>query len=72
MSRVPALKPKEVVSMLHAAGFMFKRSKGSHHIYIKGIHAVTIPMHNKDLKKGTLFSIIKQSGLTVDEFLSLK
>lgn len=72
MSHVLALKPKEVMSMLHAAGFVFKRSKGSHHLYSKGTFMVTIPMHNKDLKKGTLFSIIKQSGLTMDEFLSLR
>lgn len=72
MSRVPALKSKEVVTILHAAGFVFRRSKGSHHLYSKGVFMVTIPMHNKDLKKGTLFSIIKQSGLTLDEFLSLR
>ena len=32
---------------------------------------VTIPIHTKDLKRGTLHSIIVQSGLTVAEFRAL-
>jgi hypothetical protein len=32
---------------------------------------VSIPYHNKDLKAGTLAAIIKQSGMTVDEFKKL-
>lgn len=32
---------------------------------------VVIPYHNKDLKPGTLASVIKQSGLTVEEFVEL-
>lgn len=31
------------------------------------------PVHgSKDIKKGTLFSIIKQSGLTLEEFIQLR
>jgi predicted RNA binding protein YcfA (HicA-like mRNA interferase family) len=47
------------------------RQKGSHRIYVKGNIGITIPYHNKDLKKGTLRAIIKQSGLSVEEFLKL-
>ena len=32
---------------------------------------VTLPWHGRDLKRGTLTSIIKQAGLTVGEFLEL-
>ncbi len=32
---------------------------------------VTVPYHNKDLKPGTVASIIVQAGLTVEEFVSL-
>ncbi len=32
---------------------------------------VTVPFHNKDLKRRTLESIIKQSTLTYEEFLKL-
>ncbi|MBI5229852.1 MAG: type II toxin-antitoxin system HicA family toxin [Candidatus Magasanikbacteria bacterium] len=69
MSKLPALKPKQVIRALEKAGFCFIRQKGSHRIYIKDDVGITIPFHNKDLKKGTLFHIIKQSGLTVEKFL---
>jgi len=32
---------------------------------------VTLPFHNKDLKGGTLLTIIEQAGLTLDAFLDL-
>jgi len=32
---------------------------------------VVLPYHNKDLKKGTLPSILKQAGLSIDEFIDL-
>jgi predicted RNA binding protein YcfA (HicA-like mRNA interferase family) len=32
---------------------------------------ITVPIHTKDLKRGTLHSVIAQSGLTVAEFLAL-
>ena len=40
-------------------------------MFLKGSRGVTVPVHNKDLRKGTLRSIVKQSGLTVDEFIKL-
>jgi predicted RNA binding protein YcfA (HicA-like mRNA interferase family) len=32
---------------------------------------VTVPTHNRDLKPGTLRQIIKQNGLSVEEFTEL-
>lgn len=71
MSRLPALKPRQVIKVLEGAGFVFIRQKGSHRIYVKDNIGITIPYHNKDLRKGTLKHIIKQSGLTLNEFLNL-
>lgn len=72
MSKIPALKPIEVIKILKKAGFKFIRQKGSHQIYLKNNRAVTVPYHNSDLRKGTLIAIIKQSGLTLREFIHLK
>ncbi len=69
MPQLPALKPRKVIKALENSGFVFVRQKGSHRMYTKGTFAVTIPYHNKDLRKGTLSSIIKQSGMTVEEFI---
>lgn len=71
MNKLPVLKPKEIAKPLEKAGFSFIRQKGSHRIYVKGNIGVVIPWHNKDLKKGTLRHIIKQAGLTTEEFLKL-
>ncbi len=71
MTKLPVLKPREVVKILERAGFRFERQKGSHKIYIKGKLGITVPYHNKDLKAGTLRHIIEQSGLELKEFLEL-
>jgi len=71
MPKVPSLKPRKIIAVLEKTGFVFIRQKGSHRIYVKGGFGVTIPFHNKDLRKGTLRSIIKQAGFTVEEFIKL-
>jgi len=72
--RVPSLRPRQALRALERAGFVVARTSGSH---CRLIHQadptrkVTIPMHNQDLKRGTLRSIIAQAGLTVHEFIQL-
>ena len=73
MSKLPSLRPRQVMNALRHAGFRFDHQTGSHAIYEKPGHPliITVPMHNKDLKKGTLHSIIKQTGLSAGEFIKL-
>ena len=68
---LPILKPKQVVAALEKAGFQIRGQTGRHLImYKSGIrHPISIPQHPGDLPKGTLRTIIRQAGLTVDEFL---
>ena len=71
---LPSLKPKQVIKALEKHGFVLRRIKGSHHhLTFTGErrYQVTVPAHNKDMKPGTLHSIIKQAGLTVGELLEL-
>lgn len=71
--KLPALKPREVIKALEKAGFYVHRQKGSHvHLKHKDTPKlrVTIPYHSGDLQKKTLTSIIKQTGLSLEEFLS--
>ena len=70
--QLPAIKPKDVEKILLKMGFVFHRQKGSHKIYVQADYLVVVPIHNKDLKKGTLHNIIKGTGLSVDEFLEYK
>jgi predicted RNA binding protein YcfA (HicA-like mRNA interferase family) len=57
--------PKEVAALLLAHGFSLVRTKGSHQIYVNYITGkrTVLPMHGKDLKKGTLHGILKQAGI---------
>ena len=71
MSKLPSLKSREVIRVLLKIGFIEHRQKGSHKIFKKGSLRVTVPTHIRDLKKGTVRSIIEQSGLTEDEFIEL-
>jgi predicted RNA binding protein YcfA (HicA-like mRNA interferase family) len=75
MSRLPTLTPRQVLAALKRAGFVeyHRHTSGSHlslqHPQRKSI--TTIAMHKKDLPRGTLSAIIKQAGLTEDEFRRL-
>lgn len=72
--RLPAVKPKEVLRALARAGFFIHHASGSHHVLKhpgKTHLRVTVPFHNKDLKRRTLASIIEQAGLTTEEFVEL-
>ena len=74
MPPLPVLKPRFVINALLQGGFYIHHQSGSH---IRLIHEtkpelrVTVPVHSKDIPKGTLRRIIRQSGLTVEEFLQL-
>lgn len=73
-SRLPALKPKKVLRALQRAGFFIHHTTGAHYILKhpeQQTLRVTLPFHNKDLKRRTLESIIKQAGLTREDFQKL-
>ena len=69
MTKIPQVKPRQVEKVLLSIGFQLVRQKGSHRLYKKGKLRVTIPYHNKTLKKGTLNNIIKRSDLTLKDFI---
>ena len=71
MSKLPSFTPSEIIKILQEKGFVIDRVKGSHHILFNGNTRIRIvvPMHKTDLPKGTLHEIIKQSGLTEEDFI---
>ncbi len=71
MGSLPVLKPKEIAAILKQLGFLEIRQKGSHkqfrHPDGKG---TTVPFHSgRDISPVLLKKIIKDIGLTVEEFL---
>ncbi len=71
--RLPALKPREVISALEKAGWYVHRQKGSHLIMHKAgsPNIIVIPLHIHDLSKGTLRGILSDAELSVEEFIAL-
>ncbi len=74
MTKVPSLDYKEVLAAFQRAGFIEVRQRGSHIRIEKetpeGTIKLTIPAH-KPIKRSTLSRIIKDSGLTLEEFMEL-
>ncbi len=74
--RLPAVTSKEVVKVLESIGFQFIRQSGSSHAIYKRAddkRRTNVPMHSgKIIKRKTLKSILKDAGLTVDQFRNLK
>ena len=75
MTKLPVLTARKVIRKLKNAGFVFDRqAKGSHEIWYNPTtrKRTTVPNHpGTDIPMGTLREIIKQAGLTVEEFLDL-
>lgn len=69
MPKLPVLSGADVVKMLERMGFEQVRQCGIHIVMRKGANGTVVPMH-KEIKSGTLSGIIRQAGLTPDEFLS--
>ncbi|MBI1369578.1 MAG: addiction module toxin, HicA family [Planctomycetes bacterium] len=72
MSGLLVISGAQCVKALERAGFVRKRQRGSH-ITLRRDHPfaqLVVPDH-KSLDRGTLRAIIRQAGLTVDQFVEL-
>jgi predicted RNA binding protein YcfA (HicA-like mRNA interferase family) len=73
VSRLPGVKPRELVAALKRAGFVEDHRKGSHlYLWHPGKRRMTsVPTHPRDVHRGLVRAIIKQADLTEAEFLAL-
>ena len=72
MTKLPPVSGQECVRALERAGFRFLRQTGSH-IHLRHddpFRQLSVPNH-KELKPGTLRTIIRAAGMTVEEFVDL-
>jgi predicted RNA binding protein YcfA (HicA-like mRNA interferase family) len=72
VSKLPSISGRECIKALEKIGFYQKRRESSHVIMRRDepFTQVVIPEHD-ELAKGTLRAIIRDSGLSVEEFISL-
>jgi len=70
MARLPRLSGREVVKAFGKLGWERARQAGSHVILVREGHPATLSVPNhKEVALGTLRSLIRTAGLTVEEFL---
>lgn len=72
MTALPVLSGHQVVKALQDAGYSVDHQTGSHIILRQQTaphRRLTVPSH-REIARGTLRAIIRQAGLSVEEFLS--
>ena len=69
MPALPVLSGRKVVRAFQKLGWQVARQRGSHIILVKDgeIASLSVPDH-KEVARGTLRSLIRTAGITVDEF----
>jgi predicted RNA binding protein YcfA (HicA-like mRNA interferase family) len=72
MSQLPRISGRECAAALGKLGFRLRRQEGSHMILRRDdpFAQLVVPDH-KELDTGTLRAIIRQAGLSVEEFVRL-
>ena len=73
MPKLPVVSGFEAVKRFERAGWRIARQRGSHVIMLKTGHiaSLSVPQH-KQLAPGTLRSLIRASGLSVEEFIDFR
>ena len=75
MGRLAGSRHRDIVKRLKELGLQFDRqARGSHEIWFNpATHRyTTIPNHPGDMPEGTLRAILKQAGISPEEFLQKK
>jgi len=69
MSKLPVVSGRELVRALQKLGFQFDRQKGSHMMIFRENPPTTlsVPDH-RELDRGTIRALLRQAGVTPDEF----
>ena len=69
MPALPVLSGRKVVRAFQKLGWQIARQRGSHIILVKDgeIASLSVPDH-KEVARGTLRSLIRTAGITVEEF----
>lgn len=73
MGRLAGFRYRDVVKRLRRHGFEFARTgAGSHEIWSNPAtgRSVLVPRHSTDLAEGTLRAILRQAGISAEDFLA--
>jgi predicted RNA binding protein YcfA (HicA-like mRNA interferase family) len=74
VDKLPRWSGRKIIRVFKKAGWVLDRIEGSHHILVKegAEEILVVPVHgNKLIKVGLLKGLIKDAGLTNEDFLRL-
>jgi predicted RNA binding protein YcfA (HicA-like mRNA interferase family) len=69
MPKLPSIKPNQIIKFLKANNFVLDHVSGSHYIFYnpQNKKRAVVPQHNRDIPKGTLMSLLRESGFTRED-----
>jgi len=73
VSSLPRISGREAVAVFRRLGYEVDRQKGSHIVLRQSQpphRRLTVPDH-RELAKGTLRSLMREAGVSVEEFIAL-
>ena len=71
MARLPVISGDDFVKVMHKIGYVWDHTEGSHMILLHSSKGrLTVPRH-KELGPRLLRALIRDAGLTRDEFIAL-
>lgn len=71
MPKLPRVSGAETVRRLERLGFVVVRQRGSHLVMRRGASGCVVSTH-REMKVGTLAGILRQAGVSVEEFISAR
>jgi len=69
MPKLPRISGPEIVRALQRLGFEVARQRGSHIVMRRGASGCVVPSH-REVKVGTLAGVLRQAGVSADEFIA--
>ena len=69
MPSLPVVSGADAVRALERLGFEVARQRGSHIVLRRASQGCVVPNH-RELKIGTLSGVLKQAGVSVEEFVN--
>ena len=71
MPKLPRVSGADAVRTLERLGFVVVRQRGSHIVMRRGASGCVVPNH-QEMKIGTLAGVLRQAGVSVEEFISAR
>lgn len=69
MPKLPRISGAEAVRAMEKLGFRIARQRGSHIVMRRGSAGCVVPAH-REMKVGTLAGVLRQAGISADEFIA--